>query len=96
MSDASRPSQERAERLGQAAVELARDIVLSPQPENIKKAVPFVKEMVGHVAGDFDLLKGMVSTLSSSPDLYVHSVNVTVYSLALGTPGGVRRVGEPG
>ena len=94
MSDASRPSQERAERLGQAAVELARDIVLSPQPENIKKAIPFVKEMVGHVAGDFDLLKGMVSTLSSSPDLYVHSVNVTVYSLALGTRVGYDESGN--
>ena len=74
----------RARKIGHEATELAREIVLSPAPHNIRRARPFVDSLLRETDAEQALLPALTRTLQNGTELYVHSVNVTVYSLALG------------
>ena len=100
LADASVGSEEeqrltaRAREIGEAAIDLAREIALSPAPHNIRRARPFVDSLISETANETAMLRALTKTLESSAELYVHSVNVTVYALALGA--GVRAAGVAG
>ncbi len=83
MSDLSRPIVERAQRLDDDAAEIAREIMASPKPHNVRQATPIVRDMLDYMEGDPDLLESLIKGLSTTSDLYVHSVNVSVYTVAM-------------
>lgn len=94
LADLNRPARERAYHLGRAATAIARDIILSPTPENVALAAPFVGQMVDYLVKDRELFKELVRSLASTRDLYVHSVNVAIYTMALGLALGYKDTGK--
>lgn len=81
----------RAREIGDEATDLAREITLSPAPHNIRRARPFVESLIRETTAEQALLPALTRALESSAELYVHSVNVTVYALALGYGKGYDR-----
>ena len=74
----------RAREIGDEATALAREIMLSPAPHNIRRAQPFVDSLLQDTAAEPAILPALTRILQTSSELYVHSVNVTVYCMALG------------
>ena len=83
MSDLSRPTVERAQRLDDDAAEIAREIMASPKPHNVRQATPIVRNMLDFMEDDPEILGSLIKGLSTNSDLYVHSVNVSVYTVAM-------------
>ena len=74
----------RAREIGDKAIELSREIMLSPARYNIRRARPFVDSLLRSTTAEPAILPALTRLLQTSSELYVHSVNVTVYALALG------------
>ena len=89
MSDLSRPTVERAQQLDGDAAEIAREIMTSPKPQNVRQATPIVRDMIDYMEADPDMLESLVKGLSTNSDLYVYSVNVSVYTVAMARRMGI-------
>ena len=89
MTDLSRPAVERAKRLDNEAAEIAREIMAAPEPHNVRQATPIVHEMLDYMSNDPGLLESLVKGLSTDSELYVHSVNVSVYTVAMAARLGI-------
>ena len=74
----------RAHSLGAKATELAREIVSSGKPQNVRKALPLVRGLLTEL-GDPEMFQAFARTLDTSSELYTHSINVSVYAMALGS-----------
>lgn len=74
----------RAHSLGAKATELAREIVSSSEPQNVRKALPLVRGLLTEL-GDREMFQAFARTLETSSELYTHSINVSVYAMALGS-----------
>ncbi len=83
MTDLSRPVVERAQRLDNEAAEIAREIMAAPKPHNVRQATPIVHEMLDYMGSDPGLLESLVKGLSTDSELCHHSVNVSVYTVAM-------------
>ena len=89
MADLSRPTVERARRLDDDVAEIAREIMASPKPHTVRQATPIVRDMLDYLEADPDMLESLVRGLSTNSDLYVHSVNVSVYTVAMARRMGI-------
>jgi HD-GYP domain-containing protein (c-di-GMP phosphodiesterase class II) len=89
MDDETVETEARAHALYASSRSLTLEILGAPSRENMQRAEGVVQHTVGQVLGDPRSLSAMVASLSTQYELHSHSVNVSVYTVAL-----ARHVGE--
>jgi HD-GYP domain-containing protein (c-di-GMP phosphodiesterase class II) len=89
MEDETVGTEAKAHALYASSRSLTLEILGAPSRENINRAEGVVHHTVGRVLGDPRSLSAMVASFSTQYELHSHSVNVSVYSVAL-----ARHVGE--
>ena len=83
MTDESTGTETKARALYSSSRSVTLEILATPSRENMDRAEDVVQHTVGQVLGDPRSLAAMLATLSTQYQLQSHSVNVSVYSVAL-------------
>lgn len=83
MADPTVKTEARVNALYASSKSVTLEILATPTRENMDRAEDVVQHTVGQVLGDPRSLAAMVATLSTQYQLQSHSVNVSVYSVAL-------------
>ena len=83
MGDAEVETEAKAHALYASSRSVTLEILATPSRENMDRAQDVVQHTVGQVLGDPRSLAAMIATLSTQYQLQTHSVNVSVYSVAL-------------
>ncbi len=83
MGDAEVETEAKAHALYASSRSVTLEILATPSRENMDRAQDVVQHTVGQVLGDPRPLAAMIATLSTQYQLQTHSVNVSVYSVAL-------------
>ena len=83
MDDESVETDARAHALYATSRSLTIEILATPTRENLDRAEDVVQHTVGQVLGNPRSLAALVASLSTQYELHSHSVNVSVYSVAL-------------
>lgn len=83
MTDPTVKTEAKVNALYASSKSVTLEILATPTRENMDRAEDVVQHTVGQVLGDPRSLAAMVATLSTQYQLQSHSVNVSVYSVAL-------------
>jgi len=91
ISDESVPSNKKAELVYDSSTEIVVDVLKNPgSSENIKRSGKLITNTLNYILSDKSAFKYLVSVVSYDYYTYTHSVNVGVYSIALGGESGIK------
>jgi len=91
ISDESVPSNKKAELVYDTSTEIVVDILENPgSSENIRRSGKLISNTLNYILSDESAFKYLVSVVSYDYYTYTHSVNVGIYSIALGSESGIK------
>jgi len=91
ISDESVPSNKKAKLVYDTSTEIVVDILENPgNSENIRRSGKLISNTLNYILSDPSAFKYLVSVVSYDYYTYTHSVNVGIYSIALGSESGIK------
>ena len=91
ISDESVPSNKKAELVYDTSTEIVIDILENPgSSENIRRSGKLISNTLNYILSDESAFKYLISVVSYDYYTYTHSVNVGIYSIALGSESGIK------